>query len=142
MNFPIGRAPASHAALVSARILRPGYAGLLADRDHDAGSDFSVPRDDRPSAGRTAPLRMPGTFFDGFSAVLAQVALQGAALHDAKGSSSSSRSGSAGWSGSGLSMSLSASITFSRASGRVRPWLIAPGTSSTCAMIQPSPPSE
>jgi len=34
-----------------------------------------------------------------------------------------------------------ASITFSRASERVRPWLIAPGTSSTWAMIQPSPPS-
>jgi len=37
-------------------------------------------------------------------------------------------------------MPRSASITLSRASWRVRPWLSAPGTSGTDATIQPSSP--
>ena len=41
-------------------------------------------------------------------------------------------------SSSGVSTVRSASSTFSRASSRVRPWLRAPGTSSTRATIQPS----
>lgn len=68
---PIGRALASHEVFISARIRRPGYAKLLADRDRDAGSDLSVTRDHRPSARRTAPLCVSGAFLDGFGAVLA-----------------------------------------------------------------------
>lgn len=41
-------------------------------------------------------------------------------------------------SSSGVSTVRNASSTFSRASPRVRPWLRAPGTSSTRATIQPS----
>src|SRR5918993_1782230 len=45
------------------------------------------------------------------------------------------------WLGWGASMRRSASITFLRASSRVRPWLNVPGTSWIVATIQPSSPA-
>ena len=58
-------------------------------------------RDNRAPAGRPAPHGVLGALIQDFRAVLAQAALQRAALQDASGSKSGARSGSAVWSGSG-----------------------------------------
>jgi len=75
------------------------------------------------------------------SHMLTEVTFQIATLHAAATNRRCSRS-SLGHrpesSSSGVSTVRSASSTFSRASTRVRPWLRAPGTSSTRATIQPS----
>lgn len=88
-----------------------------------------------------APLAVVGAFVDQLAAVLAQVFLKVAALHAAIVSCSGSLvSPGPSEVGSGLSMRRSASMTFARASSRLCPWLIAPGTSGMLAMIQPSSP--
>jgi hypothetical protein len=74
--------------------------------------------------------------------VLAQMSLQVAALHAAIRNSSDSVSAAGSTSACSPKrssrMPCRASITFSRASSRVRPWLRAPGTSGIDATIQPS----
>jgi hypothetical protein len=79
------------------------------------------------------------TFVDQATSLGAQMALEVAALHAAivRCNRSRSRESSAS-AGSGESISRNASMTFPRASARVRPWLWTPLTSGIDATTQPS----
>lgn len=126
----------------SARTARDGNAQLLADRPGEPVVDLAMTwHGGAARAVGRAPLAVVGAFVDQLAAVLAQVFLKVAALHAAIVSCSGSLvSPGPSEVGSGLSMRRSASMTFARASSRVCPWLIAPGTSGMLAMIQPSSP--
>lgn len=119
---------------------------LLADAADGAGLDLAVAgngRDPLALGSTDRPHAVPGSFTEQLGSVSAQMTLQLAALHAAIVSSSDSLSAGSGSSGGDpnrtASSSLSASITFSRASPRVAPWLIAPRTCGIRATTQPSP---
>ena len=102
--------------------------------------DVFVTRDGRHLFTWTSPLRVLRAA-DFATAVGLQMTLEVATLHAAAVNRRCSRSDpgvSPTSSSSGVSTVRRASSAFSRASSRVRPWLIAPGTSRTRATIQPS----
>src|SRR5450755_1574048 len=125
---------------------RRGDVEVFADPANGAGLDLAVAGDGGdPLALGSAdrPHAVSGSLAQRLGAVSAQMTLELAALHAAIVSSSESLSAGSGSSGGDpnrtASSSLSASITFSRASSRVRPWLIAPRTCGIRATTQPSP---
>jgi hypothetical protein len=124
----------------SARIWGLRYPELLADRACETWADLLVSRECRDLALRSTPLGVLCTA-DLVGAVFAEVAFEIASLHAAatkRRCSRSPRERIPANSSSGVSTVRRASSTLSRASWRVRPWLSAPGTSSTRATIQPA----
>src|SRR5207253_968616 len=121
--------------------LRHRNAELPADGAYETWADFAVPRHGaRTGSVRAPPLGVLRTVPHLPRPLCPQVALQVAELQPARVKSSGSLRPAAtlGSPSSAVSIRRSASITFSRASSRVRPWLSAPGTSTTPATIHPS----
>lgn len=101
--------------------LRNGNLQLPAYGPDEPGADLAMPRDGRRTSPiGTAPLRVLPTFGNLAGTVSGEVPLEIAALHGVKVSSSGSLLPTSA-SSSGASMRRRASMTFSRASSRVRP---------------------
>jgi hypothetical protein len=107
--------------------------------------DFPMARNSRRPLGIEAPEAVVASLAQELRAVLAQVSLpgRGASRVDDKLErfAIGTRDDAGVLANAQLEDSRRASITFPRASSRVRPWLLAPGTSGIEATIQPSSPS-
>ena len=132
---------ASRHRTTSARTCWRWHSQLPADLARQSIVDLAMARHNRSCALGTDPSSVVSALVHLAAAMSAEMTLQIAPLHAAivKCSASRSRRSPASL-GSGESISRSASITFVRASSRVRPWLNTPATSGIDAMIQPSSP--
>jgi len=128
-------------AMPSAPAARARSTRNTAADNRCARVDLAMARHDRSCALGADPPSVVSALVHLTAVISAEMTLQIASLHAAIVRCSASRSRRSPASlGSGESISRSASMTFVRASSRVRPWLNTPATSGIDAMIQPSSP--